>query len=392
MGFINTEIRDRTIAVANMDKDKRKSPYYKYSEYMGTTVTYYSQHHTLSSLDEGNNKAYADRGKDSPIKFKRILDMMVYGIDRIEIQMNLSEMGVSSDDITGQIHFLPGFEPIPNDYFTIDYLGDNFIFKILSVNKDTIDDNTELYTAEYKFDKSSDPSDTFNVVEQYRMIVDNAGTEFKSIILESDYDLISVIEQYILTLQTYYSEIFFNKRVESFIFNLNGYHLYDPYLTEFIIKNKLMEGSTHFMYIQQQIKLEPLFPLNYDKTIFNKIEKISKDISPYILNYELVDEPLSLLCMRSESYHRLSLNKTLYSISALELLDQQFVDSITDQPIEADPSIIIWKYLHGEDISKTDLDLIENNEFTDSSFMYYLIPIIIFILKYYTIQIVSNKH
>ena len=62
-------------------------------------------------------------GEKSPIRYNKILDAYLYGIDRIITNIDISEHGIESDPIEGEAVVLPNtFVPMGQDYFIINYI------------------------------------------------------------------------------------------------------------------------------------------------------------------------------------------------------------------------------------------------------------------------------
>ena len=149
--FKNTRYMDTIDNIVNATKDKLNNPYYIFNDKKPTKVTYYSQSIERSTLDEASGLYGSHLGADSPFKFNKIIDFLLYGIDRIETQYDNGDNGIEAAPITGQAIVLPNtIIPRPGDFFSIKYIKEEILFKINSVTVDTLDTGANIYQIEYQ--------------------------------------------------------------------------------------------------------------------------------------------------------------------------------------------------------------------------------------------------
>ena len=249
--FINIKVQQTVDTLTDGFKQTYTNPYYPFIDKGKTIITYLSQSKELSTLDEGNLKAYADRGSDSPIKFNKVNNVIAYGLEKISLSIELGEFGVESGDITGEMTLLPGLDPKPNDYFIINHYKGEYLFKITNVNFGT-PEVENIYTVSYMWVKNNSDDIKQNIINEYEFVVNNIGTEYKAVLQKTEHNFIIAIEDIIDKLKNYYIDLFYNQRVEAFILEDEYQFIYDPALTEFIIRNKIAQGS-NFIYFCQQI-------------------------------------------------------------------------------------------------------------------------------------------
>ena len=234
--FTNMKVQDTVNKITEGYKQTYSNPYYPFIDKGKTVVTYLSQSNELSTLDEANRKAYSDRGKLSPIKFNQINGVILYGAEKIVINLQNGDFGVEADEISGECTMLPGLDPKPNDYFFIDHYKNRYLFKVTDVTKGTLEIE-DINIIKYRYIKN-DPDGIFNnILGEFNMVVSNVGTDYKCVIEKSEYNLISSLENINHKLKEYYCDLFFKNRVETLIIEENGQFIYDPVLIEFIIRN-----------------------------------------------------------------------------------------------------------------------------------------------------------
>lgn len=206
MAFINTTYTDAVKSFVDTNKQIIKNPLALFDNKKPTVADYINTDINVSTLDEASGLEYANTGKNSPIKYNIIEDALLFGIGKIEINLSGDEMGIGTDDITGDAYILPNtFVPYPGDFFRIKYLKEKILFKVTEVQTDTLDTGANYYKISYKLDKvGQDEIDKimkYNIHNRYKMITSTVGTNFKSVILSSDYDKIEKLETVSLTLK-----------------------------------------------------------------------------------------------------------------------------------------------------------------------------------------------
>lgn len=397
--FVNLNIQNTVETLTDGFKNMHQNPYYPLLEKGKTVVTYYSQSEELSTLDEGNLKAYSDRGYDSPIKFKKINNVILCGLEKLMLSMELGEFGLESADMEGECTMLPGLQPKANDYFIINHYENEFLFQVTKVEIGTPEVET-VYSISYKH--VSGASDSIkSIVGEYEMIVNNVGTEYNAYIEKSDFDFLKVVDSLIYTLSEYYIDLFFNQRVESFIYTDNYLHnVYDPVLNEFLIRNKILSSDKNFTCYTQQVYLEPTFSLTYDKSLFKHIEELDKNKLEKCYKFaylDIVNQVNSILSMRQEPYYitKYIQDKDQSQVKifpVLDIVDNDLIHAIinditVDMPDHLENVIV--NYMNGRSITKADIEILEEVTFVKNKRLYYLIPIIIYILNYNANKIVN---
>lgn len=394
--FINTVRKDTINNIIDGYKDRLKNPYYMYSDKKPTIVDYYTINKESSTLDDGLKTAYEQLGEDSPFRYNHIKDFYIYDIDQIQLQIENDEFGLEAETITGNGIILPNtIIPSPGDLFKITYLNNSYVFKVITVNIDTIESGANFYKIDYEFYKKNDSELKDLVVDNYVMIVNNVGTDFKPVIKSMDYDYISIIEDICIKLKQYYKYLFYNHRVESFTFNYNDINIYDPFMTEFLIRNDVLSGDGEgFMYLTHQVKMPLTFNIDYDNTMFRSIETHKLNNRNNNFAYGIfVDQPLSLLGMKKENYFYLKYtDKNSISINKkIEIFNEELINNIFNNILytidessddEVKLSNFIIKYFNNISISIDDLNILQNLRYESSIYLFYYIPIIIYILEY----------
>jgi len=370
--------------------NRLKNPFYIHNDKQPPTpVDYYNQSSTQTSIDENLLQEYKDLGEDSPIKFNKIEDFILYGIQQIEVNYNITDNGLESDTLQGEAYVLPNtFIPKKGDFFRIKYLKQPLLFKIVSCTIDTIDNLSNFYKIQWVYDRPDTSDIDKQVVENLVAIVENIGTEFKTVIKKSEYKFIELIDQTLSKLKEYYKVLFYSDRVETFIFSNMTNFFYDPYAVEFIKKHDLISTLDDYLYITQQIELHNTFILEYDKSLFRAIEKQDKKIGKYIgsSQAEFIQDVFGVFSYRSEPYYKIIYKDYKFpNLEIIDFIDEDLVNRIGTDNLYYEDELkyrnIIIKYLNNDTVDLSDINAIDGIQYTANKYLFYELLFIIYILE-----------
>lgn len=393
--FTNTSYTKTIDSLIQASKGSLKNPYYLYTDKKPVKVTYYRQNLERSTLDPASGLNYTHIGHESPIRFNKILDFYLFGIDQINKNMDLGDFGLESGDgIEGECVVLPNtIKPMMGDFFKIDQIKEDVLFKVNQVNEDTLDNNSNAYQIGYKLERVGASKDIeAQVVAVYKCIAGNIGTDFKCIIEETTYDTIGQLEGILEQITRAY-ELFFMPKVQNFLYRENGFLFYDPYLIEFIIRNDLMAYGEEYMFITQGCALPHTFGYEYTRTIFYLLEhpdELERRTYYNLASAVVVRDINSLFVTRLEPIYMIKYNDPNKLNSRFEVLPGQVLEYCRTGelvPELGDPAMQVWnlmiKYFQGDyDYIQTNLvEMLKYIDYTENKHFYYLIPISIFIIK-----------
>ena len=399
--FTNTSYNDTVHSLLGAMNSALNNNYYKYSDKPPTPVEYFHINKQASSLDEASRLAYNNVGVDSPLRFNLIHNMMLYGIEQIQLQYSSEEFGIESAAIEGDAYVLPNtITPYPDDQFCITYLKKQIVFKVTHVDPDTLEDGSNVFKISYRSSTSSVLSLQRQVVDEYELIMNNVGTEMNPILKSSAVDFIKKVEQHLISLKQFYKRLFYNKRVQTFIFQYRNDNFYDPYMIEFLRKNKILEGDGEYIYIQHQLTLEPLFPAYYNKTMFACLE--NKDLV-HVDQYEImgagrgITNEFTIFANRMEPYWEIYYNYPIgYEVlDMIPCFKRILIDHIIgEELIESKYTYynIIIKHMLSVDIDENDISQLDTINFENSSLLFYAIPCIIYCLEQYINNVMKVKY
>jgi hypothetical protein len=388
-----------------------KNPYYLFENTKATPVIFYELDSTQTTLDDSTRMEYEQTGSNSPLRFKRIKDVYLYGLERIEIHYSNGENGLEADPIQGDCTDLPNtINPTPGCYFEIPYLnGDqrHYLFVITDVTDDTMDDGNNIHKMSYELsatDSGNWEALQNQVVEDYRFIPSNIGTKKNAVVLSSRYDLAERLDDIGTILRQYYNELFYNDRVQTYTYQLvTNYNINDSMVIEFIIRNKLMGGNgADYMYVSHKNPVPKTFSIDYTDSLFRAIEAGDKDKvadAKVMGTYHLITNMTTIFMTRQEPYFYMNYDNSYVMQSSgnvVQTFDVDFIDRIMSNELydydeyNAYLNIVI-KYMNGM-ISVNDLDVqaLEDIEYVASQQLYYTMPIVIYCVETYIKSLIST--
>ena len=96
--FINTEIVNTLDAVTNSLKDRLSNPFYNFNQEKGTVVTYYNVDLNNMPVDTVTGMEYASTGKLTNMKYNKVNNFVLYGLERILVTINNTDEGTEAEE------------------------------------------------------------------------------------------------------------------------------------------------------------------------------------------------------------------------------------------------------------------------------------------------------
>ena len=385
----------RTIdSLVDAAKDKIRNPYYVFTDKKPTKVTYYAQNIEKSTLDEASGLYGSHLGSDSPIKFNKIYDFFIYGMSKINIGLDTGDLGTESSDITGdEVVILPNtIFPRPGDFFTVSYLNEDILFKVTGVNEDTLDTGANIFVINYILDKI-DAIDQIEakVVKKFNFIVNNVGTDFKTVIQDCDYNLIERLEGLIEELIIKFNNIFFDPKLQTFIVNFDGWLMYDPFLIEFMIRNSVLKFGSEFVYVAHAMTTNRTFSMDYMKSFFYAAEHTDHAINcNAYATADLIQDPNSLFAARLEDYYWIRHVDGSAFKTRIKVFDMDVIEHIRSgeyyEKGNSKEVYNLWIAYFNKDNDKITGDLVNivrSMDYMENMDYFYMLPISIYILEQY---------
>ena len=199
-------------------------------------VTYFHINVNETTVDGGFKDIEDIVGNRSPLKFQKIENFPIYGLEPVVLSIQDNDQGLDTE-YSGECVILPNtIKPLQNDIFMINHVKGSFLFRVTEVQYDNIRPDN-YYKISYRFEwLDDDKVDELNeqVQAKYSCILQNIATENNCIIKEEYLERIQNIDDMYDDMVSTYKTIFYNERYNCFLGETNdGYKIYDPLQTIF---------------------------------------------------------------------------------------------------------------------------------------------------------------
>ena len=395
--ILETTYHDSVEKITQFHGTLIKNPFYSLSDKKPTIVTYYNINKEATTLDPGSKLSYDNIGKNSPLRFNKIEDFMLYGFTRIELNTENDEFGLEADKVTGECYILPNtIKPTEGDYFEVEHITDStWLFIVTDIQQDTLENGSNVYKITYKLEYVDHDRLLEQVVGSYKMIEKREGTNIAKVVENTKYTIAKAMDEVAVKLKTTFNELFYNPYVQTFIYmDMTEWRIYDEYMIEFLIRNKILDnGNDSYIHVGHQLQVDKTFSIDYENTLFRAFEKRSKDM---LIKSDRAIQPMDIkgygttFSSRFETYFKARYTNLdsgystccleddiIYRVQDHNLIEE--VDSIVED-IELWKNIII-KHFYDEDFTTREIESINNIRFDTSYKAFYLIPIFILCLE-----------
>lgn len=374
-----------------------ENPFYKFSSNKGTLVTYYHSNTKASTIDKNLLTPKEEIGEDSPFKYDKIENYILHQIDPIQIELQYDESGLQSDLLQGScVKVLDdSLIPIPGDFFKINQLKEDILWKVINVSPDTLENGNNMWKIDYEISKTTSVNIEKQILNVFTYIFDNVGTELNPFIKDKDYDIIENLDKVIEDLSISYHDLFFNDRVETFIDSKNNYN---EYLIEFMIRNEIIFEKPYVAVVRQTMT-ENKFNLYYNKSIFKSMEDVDNKLYKTIFGLKSeIRDLMSILTSRRERYYRvlhfISDEDNKFNLDKINILSEEVYEKIENNELFEEDRLenIIIKYLNKKPILIDDIKMLKRiNYYDGDDSYYYIIPFVLHILSNYGKKIMRNE-
>lgn len=386
--FINKSYTKTIDSLTTGMIEKVKSANYVFNNKPPVLCNWYNIDKDSTTLDEGTGAEYVNIGKNSPIHYKLIKDAVFYsnGI-QMEIDLEYDEDGLSTSppSISGIV--LPNtWIPYAGDHFTLKQAGKEFIYRVNSTSYDTIDNNNNVYKFDAQLDQTGYSYIHDQVIENYRMIINNVGTSFNPIIKETIYECIDTLDGLLRQIKNYYIALFYKDALQTFTYTGPYGNLYDPYVIEFMMRNNILLGSDEYIYVNHEVPVDRTFSIDYNDSIFRALEtKTKSKFTSQTCNAELIQDQYSLFATVAEDYYIIKHKD--FGLSLFNPIDAVLINNVKcNELLEHDDTKayynIITKFFNNEKIDSSIIPLIEAIDFKPTVDLFYTIPMLIYVIEY----------
>ena len=241
-----------------------------------TFVTYYHIDPNDTTTDAGFKDVEELVGDRSPIRFQKIENFPIYGLEAIMLSLEENDEGLNSG-YNGEAVILPNtLAPLQNDYFIIPHLREKFIFRVTGIAYDNIRPDN-YYQIDFKLEYIDDrKEDELNnqVKEKFTCVLQNIGTENNCIIQEDYYNQLMAIDEMYNDMVSTYMAIFYNATHNCLLGEYQAIKLFDPLQSQFINKHGLLNKVNNIKtFVLSEGFEDNKRKLLYEKSIYRFFER-----------------------------------------------------------------------------------------------------------------------
>jgi hypothetical protein len=387
--FVNEQkmVEDSTFQFEN----RIKSPTARFLDTTPTFTTYYHIVNDKTTVDEGFKDVASIVGHRSPIRFDKIEDFPIYGLEQIVLQLQEEDQGLDSSYESEAVILPRTIQPVPNDFFIIPILKDLYMFRVTNIHYDTVmPDN--FYKIEFKLEYI----DSVKMEELEKQttsenvcVLENIGTESSCIIEKGAFKKIQQIEVMYREIVEFYKAMFYNDRHNVFLCETeNGRFLYDPLQTEFINKHRLFSDKNNLETLILTDEYEdPKRKYKYAKSVYRFIELCDMKL---LTTFPYAIRPGTTL--HESSFYRWHDKKidvldilTIMGDDNPRIFSEEYKTSIEmNFEVESEYARLIQKFVRSEKLTVKDIPLNLDTELiylNKSLEVFFFTPIIMYIIK-----------
>ena len=368
-------------------------------------VTYYHVSADEVTTDGGYKDVEEIYGKNSPLRYKKIENFPLYGLDTVQLAIQDTDQGLDTD-YQGDAVSLPNtIKPLQNDFFTINHVKKGtFLFRVIQVDYDNIRPDN-FYKITYRLESLEESvlnniNDQVN--EKYTCILENIGSENNCIIEESYYEQLQKVDALYNDMVDTYKSIFYSPRYNCFLGETAiGMKIYDPLQSVFMNKHGLLTRATDLTAIMlTEMFADRKRQIKYERSIYRFFER--RDLSiisnfKYYL-YQGMDRKDSAFYMwQDESVMYVEVpEKPVFDKNAPnELLPIELVNSFKMNAPTVSPYIdLMQKFIRKDPLTIYDIPLNLNEELLKldaNEEVYFYTPILLYIIKSVTEEFLHTK-
>lgn len=379
-----------------------KSQLTKYIDRTPTFTTYYHINNNDSTVDDGYQDIESLLGSRSPLRFEKIKDFPIYGVEPINMQLQDQDQGLDMNYESEAIILPNTIKPLPNDFFTIDVVNNSYVFRVTSVEVDTIRPDN-FFKIQYKLEHISDQRNEIlndKVINKFTCILDNIGTENNCIIEDEIFDKLSEIELMYQGICDLYISVFYNERYNTFILPTSvGIKIYDPLQIEFMNRHDLFNRPYRYktLSISNEVNDDKL-KLKYERSMYRYFEKIDNRLLTefkYELYPAIYRKETCFARWYDNSVYITDLPNSPSSKSAREIFSPEFTKILLSNEKTDNFYVEFFrKYVHGEIESIYDIDdkLGDQVLFMEpNDEMFFMTPILLYVIKTITNSFLKAK-
>ena len=372
-------------------ENRFKSPTARFIDTTPVFVTYYHVDMDNTTVDEGFLDVASVIGHRSPIRFNKIENFPLYGMDQIVLNIAEDDQGLDTTWDGDGIVLPKTIKPVPNDFFVIPTLKDYYIFRVTNIQYDTVmPDN--YYKIEFKLeyiDSTKLEEIEKQVLEEHVCVLENIGTETNCIIEKSSYQKIKEIEKMYAEIKDLYMAMFYNDRHNVFLCEIeDGKLLYDPLQTYFVNIHKLFNSKNDLstLILTDQYD-DPKRKYKYAKSVYKFLE--TRDMKLLSMFKYTTRPGTSIRESSFRKWHDRNIEvldtPMVIPDDSNSIFSRDYMEAIKlNAPVESEYASLIQRYLRSEKLTIKDISMELDTELiylNNSIEVFFFTPFIMYIIR-----------
>ena len=372
-------------------ENRFKSPTARFIDTTPVFVTYYHVDTDNTTVDEGFLDVASVIGHRSPIRFNKIENFPLYGMDQIVLNIAEDDQGLDTTWDGDGIVLPKTIKPVPNDFFVIPTLKDYYIFRVTNIQYDTVmPDN--YYKIEFKLeyiDSTKLEEIEKQVLEEHICVLENIGTETNCIIEKSSYQKIKEIEKMYAEIKDLYMAMFYNDRHNVFLCEIEDNKLlYDPLQTYFINIHKLFNNKNDLSTIILTDQYDdPKRKYKYAKSVYRFLE--TRDMKLLSMFKYTTRPGTSIRESSFRKWHDRNIEvldtPMVIPDESNSIFSRDYMEAIKlNAPVESEYASLIQRYLRSEKLTIKDISMELDTELiylNNSIEVFFFTPFIMYIIR-----------
>jgi hypothetical protein len=247
----------------------------------GTPVfaTYYSKDRLATTEDQGLDTVMETIGSQSPVKYNRIAEFMLFGLDSLETTIEASDWGPTTEYQGTAIVIPDTIHPLTDDYFTFEAGGDTWLFRVSDSQPDKIH-GKKFWKISFYLSSESIPMLEEAVKESFSLMpASNANVEGKPAVIRlADSVLVDQADMVLERLTGFYVReyVTFNRYGVPLMPLPNDGYLYDQSLVHFVQQSKALYQPGSFRlsaWVEDALPWTASSLRQYNRTIYAAVER-----------------------------------------------------------------------------------------------------------------------
>ena len=252
----------------------------KYTGDGRTIVTYWNINDDQTTTSFGTDTHYQILGTDSPLRYNEIEKFPILGFSPLNPEESqASQTNVRNYNLSGELYIIPGtVQPKENDFFIINHLNMNHIFRITQVTQDGLNVDG-YYKCQYSlFSTNQDEIEWIHKQTVKHFVCDLktiGGDDLVPVIGKEDYEYRNRIIRLVNDMVDNYTARFYDHTHNCFLLHLSGRTLFDLCGNMFMAKHGIMindDATENIVLNPNKLRIYDMEDL-YQKSPYKWIER-----------------------------------------------------------------------------------------------------------------------